>query len=77
MEKEIGSESTMYGRGVASSQSVKSDLAERVFIRDLDPVGIRIGRADQSQTGELRTVAERIGPWPGLIDITESREEQG
>ena len=77
MEKEIGSESTMYGRRVTSSQSVKSDLAERVFIRDLDPVGIRVGRAERSQSGEPRTVAEQIGPWPGLIDITETREEQG
>ena len=77
MEQEIGCESTMYGRRVTSSQSVKSDLVDRVFIRDLDPVGIRVRRADQSQTGELRTVAEQIGPWPGLMDITESLEEQG
>jgi hypothetical protein len=75
MEKDLGKESTMYGRRVASSESVISDLAERVFIRDLDPVVIRISCADQSQSGGSWTVAERIGPWPGPTDITESEDE--
>jgi hypothetical protein len=75
MEKDIGGEPSMYGRRVTSSQPVRSDLAERGFIRDLDPVGIRIGRADRSRTGGPRTVVERIGRWPALADITESEED--
>ena len=77
MEKDLGRESTMYRCRVTSSQSVIFDLAERVFIRDLDPVGIRVRRTHQFRTGESRTVVEHIGLWPGLTNITESEEEQG